>query len=171
MDTNDLRIVNTANRGKGAIARRHLAAGSFIARFDGEIFYWDWPSLPLPDDIFYHAIPFADNYVRDTKGPARYLNHSCEPNCGIRDLFDIVTIREIEIGEELVWDYDTAQDDGVWTMDCDCGAAQCRKQIRGYRFLKPEVKARYRAITSGWLLAKMARVNVAPVPVSFHSFK
>ena len=162
MDYCGVKVLNTKSRGRGVFASAKIEAGSLIASFDGDIYYWDWPSLPLPDDAFEHAIPFADNYVRDSKGIARYVNHSCNPNCGIRDLFDIATIRAIEPGEELVWDYDTAQDDDAWTMDCECGEATCRKTIRGYRYLSQELRSQYRTITSEWLLAKMARVASKP---------
>ncbi len=36
---------------------------------------------------------------------ADFLNHSCDPNCGINVSLKIVTMRDIEPGEELTFDY------------------------------------------------------------------
>ena len=30
-----------------------------------------------------------------------------------------------------------------WTMDCRCGQAQCRRQIRDFQFLPPSLQAYY----------------------------
>uniref|UniRef100_A0A4W6DHQ7 Histone-lysine N-methyltransferase 2C n=1 Tax=Lates calcarifer TaxID=8187 RepID=A0A4W6DHQ7_LATCA len=71
-----------------------------------------------------------------TGGLARYINHSCAPNC----VAEVVTfergykiiiscIRRIEKGEELCFDYqfDTVEDQHK--IACHCGAPECRKWI------------------------------------------
>jgi SET domain-containing protein len=62
-------------------------------------------------------------YVRDAAvggNVARYVNHSCTPNCYTRVVGDIIWIiaaRNIRKGEELTYDYST---DGVGTIRCRC---------------------------------------------------
>lgn len=66
--------------------------------------------------------------VIDGHSMAMFLNHSCDPNCETsesRGRIWISSIRDIEPGEELTYDYnlyDGGEDEGI----CNCGAALCR---------------------------------------------
>ncbi|XP_051970833.1 histone-lysine N-methyltransferase 2C-like [Xyrauchen texanus] len=76
-------------------------------------------------------------YVIDatiTGGPARYINHSCAPNC----ITEVVTLerdhkivissnRRIQRGEELCYDYKFDLEDDQHKIPCHCGAVNCRK--------------------------------------------
>ena len=96
----------------------------------------------------HHTFLFAVdvNHVIDgaRKGNfARYINHSCDPNCEAvieENRVYIDALRTIEAGEELLYDYQYERD-GVpqdsWDRlyACDCGAPNCRGTI-----LKPAKK-------------------------------
>jgi SET domain-containing protein len=65
---------------------------------------------------------------------ARYINHSCAPNCETvvedRRIF-IEAIQDIEAGEELAYDYMIERDAGDppdidRVFGCRCGASDCR---------------------------------------------
>ena len=62
-------------------------------------------------------------YVRDAAvggNVARYINHSCTPNCYTQIIGDTIWIRaarNIRQGEELTYDYRT---DGVGSIRCRC---------------------------------------------------
>uniref|UniRef100_A0A3P8WQ55 [histone H3]-lysine(4) N-methyltransferase n=1 Tax=Cynoglossus semilaevis TaxID=244447 RepID=A0A3P8WQ55_CYNSE len=69
-----------------------------------------------------------------TGGPARYINHSCSPNC----ITEVVTVekenkiiisscRRIQRGEELCYDYKFDLEDDQHKIPCHCGAVNCRK--------------------------------------------
>nr|KAG5705670.1 hypothetical protein BaRGS_026609 [Batillaria attramentaria] len=67
-------------------------------------------------------------------GPARYINHSCSPNCAAEVVhFEkeskiiIITSRRISKGEELVYDYKFDLEDDQHKIPCMCGAPNCRK--------------------------------------------
>lgn len=67
-------------------------------------------------------------------GPARYINHSCSPNCAAEVVhFEkeskiiIITSRRISKGEELVYDYKFDFEDDQHKIPCLCGAPNCRK--------------------------------------------
>jgi uncharacterized protein len=59
--------------------------------------------------------------------PARYINHSCAPNCEayiIRGRIWIYSLREIEAGEELTYNYGFDVD--TWDEHpCRCGTERC----------------------------------------------
>ncbi|KAG7269374.1 hypothetical protein CRUP_015700 [Coryphaenoides rupestris] len=69
-----------------------------------------------------------------TGGPARYINHSCSPNC----ITEVVTVerenkiiisscRRIQRGEELSYDYKFDLEDDQHKIPCHCGTLNCRK--------------------------------------------
>ena len=81
--------------------------------------------------------PLVEKYsFRDAAGNfilcwdhARYVNHSCDPNCaGTRHGFD-VALRDIAVGEQLSNDYATLNLSPRESFACDCGAAICRHWI------------------------------------------
>ena len=65
---------------------------------------------------------------------ARFINHSCDPNCDTvieGDRVFIESVRDIEPGEELAYEYgltwETTDDPGeLANYACRCGAASCR---------------------------------------------
>ncbi|XP_074835657.1 histone-lysine N-methyltransferase 2D [Carettochelys insculpta] len=69
-----------------------------------------------------------------TGGPARYINHSCAPNCVAEvvtfdkeDKIIIISSRRIPKGEELTYDYQFDFEDDQHKIACHCGAWNCRK--------------------------------------------
>lgn len=83
-----------------------------------------------------HSFQVGWNTHVDLDAPARYINHSCDPNTGIRDNeyggFDFVALREIASTEEITWDYETSEYVSIAVSECRCGAARCRSVIRGF---------------------------------------
>lgn len=60
---------------------------------------------------------------------ARYINHSCDPNCEIdyiKDHIWIFAVRDIKEGEELAYDYAFDADE---KQSCRCGSSECRGYI------------------------------------------
>ena len=109
--------------GYGVFARERIEAGEVIAEWDGEIYaldYAHWTS-----DLLDHVLQFEPSRFRDSRGLARCINHSCEPNCGIKNLFMVVAMRPIEPGEEITWDYEMTEDSEWWRMKCRCGTPSC----------------------------------------------
>lgn len=84
----------------------------------------------------------ADQYV-DLADPLRSVNHSCDPNCGLRDGNRLITLRDLNAGEEITYDYSTTMDEGHWTLACHCGAGNCRGVVQDFCTLPPETQARY----------------------------
>ncbi len=138
--------------GKCLIAETDISKGETVAEFDGEVFEAE-KCTDLSQDVADHAIQFEEHKWKESTGIARYINHSCEPNCGIQKLFTLVTMRDIKKGEELTWDYDMTEDSD-WRMKCECGAQSCRKVIGSFSLVPSEIREKYKGYISDWLVQK-----------------
>ncbi len=144
--------MSTNRFGKCVVANDYILKGEIIAGFDGDEHEAE-KCLDLPKNVADHAVQFEEHKWRESKGNAQYLNHSCEPNCGIKGLFTIVAMRDLQKGEELMWDYDMTEDSD-WRMECLCGTASCRKLIGAFGLVPEEVRYKYRGYISEWLVKK-----------------
>ncbi|RPE66932.1 hypothetical protein EDC62_2006 [Tibeticola sediminis] len=137
------RIVVRASgiHGKGVYAAVDLPAGTDILEYRGELISWEEAQARHPHDpadpnhtFFFHI---DDAHVIDGGrggNAARWINHSCEPNCeaetrGTRVF--IKALRDIAAGEELHYDYGLVIDARYTpalkaAFACRCGAPQCR---------------------------------------------
>lgn len=97
-----------------------------------------------PDDeaVRHHTYLFAidDDIVIDAAvrgNEARFINHSCDPNCDAvieDDRIWIETIHDVEPGEELAYDYAYTLEErhspaAKRRFPCACGARNCRGTI------------------------------------------
>ena len=149
---NKVILKETKEIGKGLFAKENIEKGEIVAEFDGQIYEkgkTDWT-----DELRDHVIQFAINKWRDSNSIARYINHSCDPNCGVKDLFKIVAMRNIDSGEELTWDYEMTEDNDTWRMKCRCNSEICRKEIGAYRNMPEKIRIKYKGYISDWLINK-----------------
>ena len=131
-------------QGKGAFATRPIAAGTRLVEYTGERLTPDEADARYPEvpGERHHTYLFAidDEIVIDAAvggNDARWINHSCAPNCDA--VIDdgriwIETIREVAPGEELAYDYAYALEErhtpaAKRRFPCHCGAATCRRTI------------------------------------------
>lgn len=77
---------------------------------------------------------------------SRSINHSCEPNLGVRGNGELFALRDIQVGEEITYDYSTVvgKESAVWHMVCRCKAKTCRKLIGNWETLPPQVLDLYK---------------------------
>ncbi len=148
-----LRIGDAGPKGKGVFASARVEPGEFVWDYEGKE---QWIS-DIPEELWQYTFQVDyDRYVLPEKGSIGwYLNHSCEPNCVILGRTRIVALSTIEPGEEVTFDYSTNVGWDGFAMQCKCGAAGCRGLVRSYRYLSPELKGRYGACVSRFLLDKM----------------
>lgn len=128
--------------GKGIFITRDIKKGQIIFVIKGNMVRWEVhnkkESLYGPD-----WIGVSETKWIDPDGPARFLNHSCNPNCGIKGMVTIRALRDIKMGEEITVDYSTTEIDKLWHMKCDCGSKNCRKIIRSIQFLPKKIYNKY----------------------------
>lgn len=79
-------------------------------------------------------------------------NHSCDPNCGVElnkfGGYTLRSLRRIEIGEEITWDYAMTEWESIALENrkCQCGSSNCRGVIGGYKNLPESIKDIYREL-------------------------
>lgn len=85
-----------------------------------------------------HSIEVGpDRHQAHTGDIDDYINHSCDPNLELvvldadADEYGFRSLRPIEPGEEVSWDYETFESRLTAPFPCHCGAENCRKWIRG----------------------------------------
>ncbi|MEP6765698.1 MAG: SET domain-containing protein-lysine N-methyltransferase [Gemmatimonadaceae bacterium] len=131
-------------QGLGAFARYPIPAGMRMIEYAGERLTPAQADARYPDapGQVHHTMLFAidDDVVVDAAvdgNEARWINHSCDPNCDA--VIDggriwIEALRDIEVGEELAYDYayqlkerHTVRLKKIYP--CNCGSANCRGTI------------------------------------------
>lgn len=66
----------------------------------------------------------------------KMMNHSCAPNCLIDfKTWTFVALRDVKKGEELTFNYLTTEYEMVSPFRCRCEKANCKGEIRGFKFL------------------------------------
>lgn len=117
--------VKRSSAGLGLFARAPFKKGDFVVEYTGEIIPNEEADRRGTRYIFeISSRRSVDGSTRTNL--ARYMNHSCDPNCeaeidGARIM--IYALRDIEPGEELTYDYGEEYfDDFIKPVGCRCGA-------------------------------------------------
>jgi uncharacterized protein len=129
--------------GTGAFAERAFAPGETIIEYVGERISHDEAdrrNTPnSPDDGHTMMFTLDDETVIDGNingNEARYINHSCDPNCEAviyDDTVLIEAVRPIQPGDELFIDYclDLSDPSLAELYQCRCGSRNCRGTMLG----------------------------------------
>ena len=139
-------ITGQTMRGRSVFAQRGFGAGSFVIEFGGDRFSRD-EYISRVDPGNNHFLQIGRNlFLGPTETADNFINHSCDPNCGLRveaGRAYLFAIRPIAAGDEITFDYSTSMDEDFWEMRCQCGSTVCRGRIRDFRHLPAEVRDRY----------------------------
>ena len=142
--SNWAKIKSSGIHNKGIFATRDIPKGTKIIEYVGEKLTKK-QSDKRADEITelheknkdYGAVYiFEVNKRHDIDGSvkwntARYINHSCDPNCEsdiIKEKVWIIALKDIKKGEELTYDYGYDIDD-YESHPCKCGAKNCAGYI------------------------------------------
>jgi len=135
-------VRHSAIHGRGVFATMEIPRGTRIVEYKGKRTSWD-DALARPDsdpDDPAHTFLFEidDGRVIDARvrgNAARWINHSCTPNCVTHEhdggrVF-IEAKRRIRPGEELTYDYRLMIEGRLTRKEraqyaCRCGTAKCR---------------------------------------------
>ena len=127
--------VDICSYGKCLVATSFLPIGVVIQKLEGPIFSWN---LVSEEEICY-AILIEYNKWMVIQTDARYINHSCDPNCIIDNDLRLITVRPVNEGEELTINYHIVYEgedpgfwDPRWSFKCCCGAKNCQGIIDKY---------------------------------------
>ena len=115
--------------GRGGFARDDIRRGKRIIEYVG-------PKLSKTDSeiqlnkLNYFIFILDDEFDIDGSvewNPARFINHSCYPNCEVnivRNRIWLYALRNIPAGDELTYNYSHDLED-YEDRPCRCGAASC----------------------------------------------
>ncbi|MGQ0562909.1 MAG: SET domain-containing protein [Gemmatimonadota bacterium] len=136
-----IKLVRSGIHGKGVVASEPIAAGQRIIEYTGERISNAEADrrYPFDENKAQHTFLFSVNartIIDAASGGnvARFINHSCDPNCEAvieRGRVFIEALRAIEPGEELGYDYWFVLDEPHSAANrklyvCNCGAKNCR---------------------------------------------
>ncbi|MCE9639993.1 MAG: SET domain-containing protein-lysine N-methyltransferase [Betaproteobacteria bacterium] len=132
-------VRGSAIHGRGVFAARDIAKGERIIEYKGTLITEAAADERYGDDESNHTFLFLldnDMVIDANRGgnSARWINHSCRPNCepmeeGNRLYID--AIRNIKAGEELSYEYNLVIEDRYTPAikrlyACRCGTSQCQ---------------------------------------------
>jgi SET domain-containing protein len=137
-------------QGRGVFALVDIPRGKRILEYTGERLSSDAAGERYCDDDAeerHHTFLFAvdERRVIDAArrgSDARYINHSCAPNCDAvveRGRVFICARKKIRAGEELAYDYWYTTDESYTDAElrriypCRCGAPKCRRTLAALR--------------------------------------
>ena len=79
------------------------------------------------------------------------INHSCEPNCGMAGTSSVQALSDIEIGEELTFDYSMSDSSQYDEFKCACDKDKCREKITGLDWQKKDLQIKYTNYFSAYI--------------------
>ena len=139
-------------QGRGAFATRRIHKGGLVGEYIGERLSHDEAESRYDEDSMLQPITYLftvdDEVVIDASrrgNAAKYINHSCEPNC--ESLIDkgrvfVYAMKNIQPGVELTYDYNLYCE-GAYGRDwkvryaCHCASRRCRGTL-----LRPKKRRR-----------------------------
>ncbi|GLA12489.1 hypothetical protein AnigIFM62618_008434 [Aspergillus niger] len=133
-------VIKTADRGYGVRSNRTFEPNQIIVEYTGEIITQTECEKRMrtiyKHNECYYLMYFDQNMIIDaTRGSiARFVNHSCEPNCrmekwtvaGKPRMALFAGDRGIMTGEELTYDYNFDPYSQKNVQQCRCGSSNCR---------------------------------------------
>jgi SET domain-containing protein len=124
-----VRVGTSRIAGHGLFAAQAIKQGTKIMRYIGEKITTEESDRRLAaGNVYIFGLNERSALDGDTpKNTARYINHSCDPNCYTEQYGNtiwIVALRDIQAGEELTYNYEYELDDEP-AEPCHCGAPHC----------------------------------------------
>lgn len=133
-------------KGRGVFATQKFAQGETVV-----------VGIPIEEvaERTIYSFQMDFNLYVNLDEPAIVINHSCDPNTGVRNNqfggYDFVALCDIEAGEELSWDYETTEYESIAVQRCLCGSLSCRGKTLGFKFREQMLRDRYGEYIAGYL--------------------
>jgi len=127
--------------GEGIFATQDIPKGKIVIIMKGKM-YHEVQTTKTQAMTNPNMVGVGKDLWIDPIFPISKINHSCNPNVGMRGRVLFVAMRPIKKGEELTFDYSTSEE-SPWEIHCHCGAPQCRKIIRSIHHLPYETYKKY----------------------------
>lgn len=130
---NTIEIRTSSISGKGSFAKKKILYGEYITTLTGE-------AVTSTPDITHiclakgvsgdDPLQVGDTAFLILDYASKTINHSCNPNAGIKNESDLYALKNIDIHDEITYDYSTTSGtNDTWVMNCNCSSSSCRKKI------------------------------------------
>jgi len=154
-------VRNSKIHGKGVFAKRPIRKGIRVIEYTGPVITYkeaDKIGNTVDENGHGHTMFFTVDEKRvidgNRGGDAKWINHSCSPNCEAvqdGDKVFIESLRSIKTGEEITYDYNLVVEEKITDavrkeFECFCGSPNCRhsqidKRILAKQARKDKLKA------------------------------
>ena len=153
---NQLIIKSTNNLGYGIYATKQYNPNDIVFQIRAV------EKTPKRDS---HSVQLDWNVHAIIDLPGRFINHSCDANCGILQqqqqlddsndcddvAYNIIALKSIRQGEELFVDYETFEYEISAFEECICGVPSCRKVLGGFQKHGKELREKYGDFVADYL--------------------
>ena len=154
-----------AKGGNGVFACEPIMPGELICLWGGRIVA-EAELDPNMADFNQRVLQIEDGFDLETPlplGPSDYFNHSCEPNTGFTGQIGLVAMRDIDVDEEVTFDYAMCDGSDYDEFTCCCGTQACRGQITGTDWARPELWEKYDGYFMPYLARRISALKAAVV--------
>ena len=164
---NVLFVKHTLKYGKGIFAKKMIKKDTLLMVFGGYILTRKEENK-LPIDIRDAAIQIEKDLVlgiidKNQLRSTDYLNHSCEPNAGIKGQISLLAMRDINKGEEITFDYGTVlyriKGAPKYELKCLCGSKNCRGKITQYDWMLSRLHIKYKEYFPYYILDEINKLK------------
>lgn len=155
----DLEVRETGKYGKGVFAKKDIKKGELLAIFGGYI-------VKIKDELEDSGIQISEDFVLtslDHLEATDFINHSCNPNSGIKENLFLISMCKIKKGEQVTFDYamclysKTKKEN--YKINCLCGSKNCRKIITSNDWKKKELQKKYNGYFQWFLQEKINKLK------------
>lgn len=98
--------IDESQDGRGMFAKQDIPACTALFKITGQPITFEQTKTLGEKENYCLQIGRKEYIYPDY--PFYFSNHACEPNCGIDEDMNFVTLRDVRKGEELRWDYSTS---------------------------------------------------------------
>lgn len=146
--------------GMGMFAKKGIKKGEVVFIKGGHILT---RKQVFSSSVINSYLPIDDNYLIGATSKEEealiklYINHSCNPNCGVRGEITFVAMIDIAKDTELAIDY-CMVDNEDYVIDCKCGNPDCRKKIRGFDWEQKKLQQKYKGYFAQYLQDKIDKL-------------
>jgi SET domain-containing protein len=143
----------TPGKGSGSFAIEKITKGEVIASFGGFVVEQQDLKDYSTDRVARSLQLDEASYLLSGPVPESgdMINHSCEPNCGAFGTSSVIAMKDIEIGEELSFDYAMTDSSQYDEFKCFCGKENCREKITGKDWQDPTLQSKYNNYFSSFI--------------------